>query len=99
MTSIASRSPQIEPVRKKTIVIPRREKALKYGQKCPHKNPLYDRDRAHIADAKDFSHAGTHVTLLIQELDVTIINAATGEILREATIDLTRDYQPRGTKK
>ncbi|ANC30285.1 hypothetical protein I598_0707 [Isoptericola dokdonensis DS-3] len=26
-----------------------------------------------------------------------IINAATGEILRELTIDLTRDYQPRGT--
>jgi hypothetical protein len=28
---------------------------------------------------------------------VRIINAATGEILRELTIDLTRDYQPRGT--
>ncbi|ANC32393.1 hypothetical protein I598_2875 [Isoptericola dokdonensis DS-3] len=26
-----------------------------------------------------------------------VINAATGEILRELTIDLTRDYQPRGT--
>jgi hypothetical protein len=28
---------------------------------------------------------------------VRVINAATGEILRELTIDLTRDYQPRGT--
>ena len=45
------------------------------------------------------THAGTHVTLLIQELDVTIINAATGEILRELMIDLSRDYQPVGTKK
>jgi transposase InsO family protein len=45
------------------------------------------------------THARTHVTLLIQELDVTIINAATGEILRELTIDLNRDYQPAGTKK
>jgi hypothetical protein len=45
------------------------------------------------------THAGTHVTLLNQELDVTIINAATGEILRELIIDLNRDYQPAGTKK
>ena len=45
------------------------------------------------------THAGTHVTLLIQELDVTIINAATGKILRELNIDLNRDYQPAGTKK
>ncbi|MFC7876622.1 integrase core domain-containing protein [Isoptericola sp. NPDC057391] len=46
-------------------------------------------------------HAGTHVLLLIHDHDVRIINAATGEILRELTIDLTRDltrdYQPRGT--
>jgi hypothetical protein len=45
------------------------------------------------------THAGTHVTLLIQELDVTIVNAATGEVLRELMIDLNRDYQPAGTKK
>jgi len=45
------------------------------------------------------THAGTHVTLLVQELDVTIINSATGEILRELTIDLNRDYQPHRTKK
>jgi hypothetical protein len=42
-------------------------------------------------------HAGTHVLLLVHDHDVRIINAATGEILRELTIDLTRDYQPRGT--
>lgn len=45
------------------------------------------------------THTGTHVILLVQELDVTIINASTGEILRQLTIDLNRDYQPHGTKK
>lgn len=33
--------------------------------------------------------------MLIQELHVRIINAATGELIRELTIDPTRDYQPR----
>ncbi len=43
-------------------------------------------------------HAGTPVELLIHDLDVIIINTETGEILRELTIDTTRDYQPTGTK-
>ncbi|WP_407320463.1 DDE-type integrase/transposase/recombinase [Isoptericola halotolerans] len=34
---------------------------------------------------------------VVHDHDVSIINAATSEILRELTIDLTRDYQPRGT--
>ena len=42
------------------------------------------------------THARTHVKLLIHDLDVTVINATTGEILRELTIDLNRDYQPTG---
>jgi transposase InsO family protein len=42
------------------------------------------------------THARTHVKLLVHDLDVTVINAATGEVLRELTIDLTRDYQPTG---
>ena len=41
------------------------------------------------------THSGTHVILLIQDLDVRIINAITGEVLRELTIDTSRDYQPR----
>jgi transposase InsO family protein len=41
-------------------------------------------------------HAGTHVTLLIHDLHVRVINAATGELLRELQVDPTRDYQPRG---
>lgn len=40
------------------------------------------------------THARTHVILLIADLDVTIINAATGELLRELTINPERDYQP-----
>ena len=40
------------------------------------------------------THAGTHVLLLVHDLDISIINAATGEILRELTLDPTRDYQP-----
>ncbi|MGZ6831527.1 MAG: IS481 family transposase [Nocardioidaceae bacterium] len=42
------------------------------------------------------THAGTHVLLLVQDLHVRIIDAATGELLRELTIDPTRDYQPTG---
>ncbi|WP_201274452.1 hypothetical protein [Mycolicibacterium sp. CH28] len=40
-------------------------------------------------------HARTRVLMLIQDLEVRIINAATGELIRQLTIDPTRDYQPR----
>jgi len=33
------------------------------------------------------THAGTYVRLLVQDLDITIINATTGEILRELILD------------
>ena len=42
------------------------------------------------------THKGTHVILLIQDLNVRIVHAATGELLRELTIDPRRDYQPTG---
>ncbi|MGX9789637.1 IS481 family transposase [Mycobacterium sp. MMS18-G62] len=42
------------------------------------------------------THARTHVLMLIRDLDVRIINAATGQLIRRLTIDPTRDYQPRG---
>ncbi|KRA37961.1 MULTISPECIES: IS481 family transposase [unclassified Nocardioides] len=42
------------------------------------------------------TYAGTYVRLLIQDLNITIIDAATGEILRELVLDPTRDYQPTG---
>jgi hypothetical protein len=42
------------------------------------------------------THARTHVILLAQDLDVHIIDAATGELLRQLTLDPTRNYQPTG---
>ena len=42
------------------------------------------------------THARTHVLLLIQDLHIRVINAATGELLRELTLDPTRNYQPTG---
>jgi len=44
------------------------------------------------------THSRTHVILLVQDLDVRVVNAVTGELLRELTIDPNRDYQPRNTK-
>jgi transposase InsO family protein len=44
------------------------------------------------------THKGTHVILLVQDLEVRVANAITGELLRELTIDTDRDYQPRGPK-
>lgn len=41
------------------------------------------------------THKGTHVILLIQDLEVRIVNAITGELLRELTIDTNKDYQPQ----
>jgi transposase InsO family protein len=41
-------------------------------------------------------HARTPVLMLIQDLHVRIINAATGELIRELTVDPARDYQPLG---
>jgi transposase InsO family protein len=45
------------------------------------------------------THARTHVLLLVQDLHIRIVNAATGQLLRELTLDPTRDYQPTGAPK
>jgi transposase InsO family protein len=42
------------------------------------------------------AYAGTHVLLLVQDLHIRVLNAATGELLRELTLDPARDYQPTG---
>jgi transposase InsO family protein len=42
------------------------------------------------------TYAGTYVILLVQDLAVRVVHAATGELLRELTIDPRRDYQPTG---
>jgi transposase InsO family protein len=44
------------------------------------------------------THKGTHVLMLVQDLEVRIVNAITGELLRELTIDPARDYQPHRPK-
>ena len=41
-------------------------------------------------------HAGTHVLLLVHDLHVRVVHAATGELLRDLTLDPTRNYQPTG---
>ena len=40
------------------------------------------------------THARTPVLMLIQDLEIHVINATTGQILRELTLDPSRDYQP-----
>ncbi len=44
------------------------------------------------------THARTHVIILAQDLNVRVINATTGELLRELTIDQNRDYQPQNKR-
>jgi len=52
------------------------------------------------AKASPDHNAGGHfrVRMLIHDLQVIVINRDTGEILRELTIDPTKDSQPRGVK-
>src|SRR5262245_9590 len=45
------------------------------------------------------THARTHVLLLVQDLHIRVIDAATGELLRELVLDPGRDYQPTGAPK
>lgn len=40
------------------------------------------------------THAGTRVIALVQDLDVRIIDTATGQLLRELTLDPANRYQP-----
>ena len=42
------------------------------------------------------THTRTPVLMLIQDLHIRVINAATGELLRELTLNPARDYQPTG---
>jgi len=48
--------------------------------------------RRHIGIGR--THARTHVLLLARDLHIRVINTATGELLRELTLDPTRSYQP-----
>ena len=44
------------------------------------------------------TYAGTYVQLLVQDLEITVVDAVTGEVIRELTLDPTRDYQPTGRR-
>jgi transposase InsO family protein len=41
------------------------------------------------------THARTPIIMIIHDLNIRVINATTGEILRELTLDTTKDYQPQ----
>lgn len=45
------------------------------------------------------THAGTCVVLIVQDLQIRIVNAISGELLRELVLDPNRDYQPTGAPK
>jgi hypothetical protein len=40
--------------------------------------------------------AGTRVAMLVQDLDVRVVDAVTGELFRELTIDPAKRFQARG---
>ena len=42
------------------------------------------------------THTGTRVIVLAQDLDIRVIDAATGELLRELTLDTSKRYQGTG---
>jgi len=58
----------------------------------PHAGRLH-----HIGPGR--THAGTHVIRLVQDLQIRIVNATTGELLRDLVLDPNRDYQPTGAPK
>jgi len=41
------------------------------------------------------THARTHVILIVQDHNIRVVNATTGELLRDLVLDPTRDYQPQ----
>lgn len=43
-------------------------------------------------------HVQTRIVMLIADLHVRVVDEATGELLRELTIDTSRDYQPLGRR-
>ena len=44
------------------------------------------------------TYARTRVILLVQDLHVRVVNAATGELIRDLIVDPSKDYQPKNTR-
>jgi transposase InsO family protein len=42
------------------------------------------------------THTGTRVLILVQDLDIRIVDAATGQLIRELVLDPSQRYQPTG---
>jgi hypothetical protein len=42
---------------------------------------------------------GHRVLVLVHDLKITVVHADTGEIIRQLTLDPTRDYQPQNSTK
>jgi transposase InsO family protein len=42
---------------------------------------------------------GTHVIVLIDDLDIRVLDRDSGHLIRKLILDPTRDYQPRGVKR
>ncbi len=42
------------------------------------------------------THRGTRVVVLAHDIEVRVVHATTGELIRQLTIDPTKDYQPLG---
>jgi Integrase core domain len=42
---------------------------------------------------------GTHVIVLIDDLNIRVLTRKTGHLIRKLVLDPTRDYQPRGVKR
>jgi hypothetical protein len=82
-------SPQIRCPEKR-VKLPVYNARPKATPSADRSTETHDRVRT---DRLDNSGCVTPVLLLVQDLDVRIVNAATGELLRELTIDPTRDYQ------
>jgi len=45
------------------------------------------------------THWRTHVLVLVHDLEVRVVHASTGELLRELTIDLSKTYHGTGAPK
>lgn len=87
-------------------------KALPGARQDPetHDRVRYDRvDKAGSVTLRHHGHLhhigvgrtyeGTCVILLVQDLEIRVINAITGELLRELTLNPDIDYQPTGKPK
>jgi hypothetical protein len=87
-----------------------RPKALPTGYQIPpHYRVRHDKiDAAGVITVRHNSrlhHIGlskhlrdTKVTVLIDDLDIRVLDRATGQLIRKLVLDPTRDYQPRGVK-